>query len=87
MGGSVYVYWHIFSDEGFLYRILEIFYNHGTSLICIKPMLVCDAYQSNMTDVEKLSIFWDMLSKCTGHSVQDCFTETELELIFTKYSL
>lgn len=78
----------LYSDEGFIFRLLEIFDENGTGLKDILPVFTERRSQpQNQSASEGLEAFLDSISKCVGYDITAFFTETELITIRTKFAI
>lgn len=78
----------MYTDEAFIYRLLEIFDEKGTYLKDILPVFTMRREHSGVkTASEGLEAFLDDLSLCAGYDVESCFTETELDTVRIKFAM
>ena len=75
----------LYSDEGFLLRLLEILEECDPHMDGLKSALLSEKYTSEMTSEEKLNVFFDELSEYTDTDIRGCFTQLELSTIQNKF--
>ncbi len=75
----------IFSDEGFLYRLLSIIETTDPQLKSIEKALLSSRYHADMTEAEKLAVFLDEISASLGFDVRTKFSAKEWQVISQKY--
>lgn len=75
----------VYSDESFLYRLFQILQPIDRNLNGLKQSLLSTEYKSNMSDYEKLNVFFNQLKKFSGQDIFNLFTEKEQQAIKTKF--
>lgn len=75
----------VYSDEGFIYRLLTIMKNTSIDWEDLRDTFLAFDNVTSTNKLEKFQMFIDILSKNSGVDIKTQFTEKEWETLISKY--